>query len=60
MADKSQASVRDFFTKVTLDKFRLQVFSSNTTTSSFITPVTKKKAERVSKKQEKTEHERFT
>lgn len=43
MADKSQHSVRDFFTKVSLDKFRLQDFSSNTTTSSFIPPVIEKK-----------------
>ena len=41
MADKSQPSVKDFFSKFNLDEFRSQIFSSGSIPASFIPLVTK-------------------
>ena len=41
MADKSQPSVSDFFSKVNSDEFRSQICFSGSTPASFISPVTK-------------------
>ena len=53
IVDKSQPSVRNFFTKVTPDEFRSQVLSSNTTPSSFIPQVTKKEQKEYQKTRKK-------
>ena len=42
MADKSQPSVRDFFSNFNLDEFRSQICFSGSTSASFIPPVMKK------------------
>ncbi|MCJ1349485.1 hypothetical protein MMC31_007726 [Peltigera leucophlebia] len=53
MADKSQPSVRDFFSKVNPDEFCSQICFSGSTLASFIPPVTKEEQKEFQKGKER-------